>query len=137
MSWALAAGVPDPRSDRYRNQPLIGAQCFEAFSEQMWKFGFRFHPELQQIWVNPRSGPAMNFEAWGTTKEKPEEVPAESEPEQLAQLLTAAAPQAAKKLAQVQTAEDAQQVGEELQKQIADGIARIQQLQSQLKPGDS
>lgn len=50
MAWALAAGFPDPRPGQ-PNQQLVLIQGWDAWSEQMWALGFRWHPELQTKWV--------------------------------------------------------------------------------------
>lgn len=75
FAWMFAAGVPDPRlSGKYPNQPLISPACWPAFSEMLWKMGARFHPELQELWVEPSEGPMGNFTVCGTTTVKPEEI---------------------------------------------------------------
>lgn len=71
----FAAGVPDPRGDgKFPNQPLIPPMCYEALSEMLYKMGARFHPDKQELWVKPASGPTGNFCAAGTTDVKPEEL---------------------------------------------------------------
>lgn len=72
FGWMFAAGIPDPRGDKFPNQPLVPATCFPALSKMLYDFGCRFHPEEQKIWVEKASGPTRNFEAWGTTNVKPE-----------------------------------------------------------------
>lgn len=51
MAWAVAAGFPDPRPGGHPNLQLVLVQGWEPFSEQLWDFGFRWHPELQKKWV--------------------------------------------------------------------------------------
>lgn len=51
MAWAMAAGFPDPRGDTYPNQQLVLVQGWDAWSEQLWSLGFRWHPDLQTKWV--------------------------------------------------------------------------------------
>lgn len=51
MAWVLAAGFPDPREGNFPNIQLVLKQGWESFSEQLWRFGFRWHPEFQEIYV--------------------------------------------------------------------------------------
>jgi hypothetical protein len=76
-AWAFGAGVPDPRGERYPNQPLIPGKCFGPLSKMLWDLGFRHHDDLQTKWVGVASGPMRNFEAWGTTDIKPEDIVAD------------------------------------------------------------
>lgn len=75
FAWAFAAGVPDPRDPegkKFPPLPLINPNCFAGFSRMLYEMGFRFHPELQKLWVKPSSGPTRNFEAWGATDVAPD-----------------------------------------------------------------
>ena len=125
-AWPFSAGIPDPRGDRYPHQPLVPPQCFPALSQMLWDLGFRHHEEEQVKWVNPRSGPAMNFEAWGLTDKSPAEVA-----EELAKSSPELAQATANAIKSVQTVGD----GEKLHQTILDGVRRIEQLQAQLRPG--
>ena len=75
FAWMFSAGVPDPRGDgKFPNQPMIPPTCYEALSEQLYKMGARFHPELQELWVKDQVGPEQNFVARGVTDIKPEDI---------------------------------------------------------------
>lgn len=75
FAWMFAAGVPDPRGDgKFPNQPVIPPPSYGALSEQLYKMGARFHPELQELWVKDQSGPEQNFVARGVTDVKPEDI---------------------------------------------------------------
>lgn len=100
FAWMFAAGIPDPRQQEgriYPHQPLVPPNCFPALSRMLYDMGARFHPELQTKWVNPRSGPARNFEAWGLTDIEPiaAEMLAQEFPEQ-ARRLASLSPERAK-----------------------------------------
>lgn len=56
MAWWFAAGVVDPRpggypKKLYPNQQWCVKQCWEPTSQLMWDLGFRWHPELQKVWL--------------------------------------------------------------------------------------
>lgn len=51
MAWVLAAGFPDPREGSFPNIQLVLKQGWEAWSQQAYEFGLRWHPELQTKWV--------------------------------------------------------------------------------------
>lgn len=75
FAWMFAAGVPDPRGNgKFPNQPLIPPGCYPALSEMLYKMGARFHPELQELWVETPAGPMRNFQVAGTTDVKPEDI---------------------------------------------------------------
>ena len=135
FAWMFVAGVPDMRGEHYPHQPAIPFACWPLLSKMIWDMGGRVHPELQTKWVNPPSGPMMSYQAWGTTDTKPDDS-GESEEEQVALMLQAAVPEAAKKVAGVESEEDAERVGQELQKKIRDGMAQIQQLRGRLSAGE-
>ena len=118
-AWAFAAGVPDPRGERYPNQPLIPAKCFPALSKMLWDFGFRFDPEKQTKWVGQRSGPTRNFEAWGTTDIKPEDIMGD-----LAQMAAEEFPEVAAKVAAV-TPENHKEAFEAQAKELLSALDRL------------
>lgn len=71
MAWAMGAGFPDPRGSTYSNQQHVLIQGWDAWSEQLWTLGFRWHPELQEKWVVG----ASQFAAGNLVDEKPADAP--------------------------------------------------------------
>ncbi|WP_124712912.1 phage gene 29 protein family protein [Mycolicibacterium nivoides] len=126
-AWAFAAGVPDPRGERYPNQPLIPAKCFGGLSQMLWDFGFRWHEDKQTKWVSPRTGPTRNFEAWGTTDIKPEDIL-----DDVAQMAVEEFPQIAAKVAAV-TPEKHQEALEEATKDLLSKIERLNEARSRME----
>ena len=123
--WMFAAGVPDPRGEKFPHQPMIPPQCLPTLSKMIWDMGGRFHPELQTKWVNARSGPLANFEAWGTTEVKPGQIQelAEQEPEVAEQVAGIA-----KRLADAKTPEEVTAIQEQVKAQVFEGLDRIKKL---------
>lgn len=123
--WMFAAGVPDPRGEKFPHQPMIPPQCLPVLSKMIWDMGGRFHPELQTKWVKPRSGVLMNFEAWGTTDVKPEQIQelAEQEPEVAEQIAGIA-----KRFADAKTPEEVAAIQGDVQAKVFDGLDRIKKL---------
>lgn len=126
-AWAFAAGVPDPRGDRYPNQPLVPAKCFGALSAMLWDLGFRHHEDLQTKWVGERSGPTRNFEAWGTTDIKPGDIMGD-----VAAMAVEQFPEIAAKIAAVKP-EDHQAALDEQGKQLLSALERLAEANELLK----
>ena len=125
-AWAFAAGVPDPRGDKYQPQPLVPAKCTPGLSRMLWNLGFRHHPELQTEWVNPASGPTRNFEAWGTTKINPEDILGD-----VAAFAADQFPDVAERVSKV-TPETHKQALAEQAEQLLSSVARLQEAQERL-----
>jgi hypothetical protein len=70
-AWCWAAGIPDPSPSRPMPIPLISPQLTAGVSKMLWDFGFRFHPELQTVWVDGVAGLGM---VAGLTENRPAEV---------------------------------------------------------------
>lgn len=118
-AWAFAAGVPHPRSEeipgKFPNQPLINQNCFPSLSKQMWQFGFRHHPELQEKWVKPATGQLRNFTTWDVVDAMPT----------VAEMLVEEFPEKAKTLAGV-TPENHKQMVKEQEAKVTDMLAKLQ-----------
>lgn len=126
-AWAFAAGVPDPRGEQYPHQPLIPAKCFAGLSKMLWDFGFRWHEDKQTKWVAPRSGPTRNFEAWGATDIKPEDIMGD-----VAQMAVEQFPEVAAKVAAV-TPENHQEALEEATKDLLSKIERLNEARARME----
>ena len=70
-AWCWAAGIPDPSPSRPMPIPLISPQLTAGVSKMLWDFGFRHHPEFQNVWVEGVAGLGVTA---GLTEPKPEEV---------------------------------------------------------------
>lgn len=126
-AWAFAAGVPDGRGEKFPHQPMIPAVNFKALSRMLWDMGFRHHSELQTKWVNarPATSPSMNFEAWGTTDVKPEQISelVEKEPEVAAKVADIG-----ERLANAKSEEERQAIQAEVKNQVMRQLEQIRKL---------
>ena len=129
-AWAFAAGVPDPRGDRFGNQPLIPAPCFPALSQMLWDFGFRHHADLQTKWVPEYPGPDRNLLALGVTDKEPEKLTALA-----AEMLIDQFPAVAEKLSKV-TPENRDQFIQEQAGEWLSAMARLKAATERLRRGD-
>lgn len=114
FAWMFAAGVPDPRGEKYPNQPMIPGPCMEALSQMLYDFGGRFDPEKQTKWLKRPAGPDMNFRTWETTDILPD----------AAEMLADIAPEKAAAIAQV-TPETHQAALAEATTKMLDSIDRL------------
>lgn len=115
FAWCFAAGVPDPRGEKYGYVPMISANCFGVLSKMLYDMGARFHPDEQKLWVQPGFGPAQNFAAWGATDVLPN----------AAAMLVEEFPDKAAELAKV-TPETHRAALEDAAKKMVDSIQRLQ-----------
>lgn len=126
-AWAFAAGVPDPRGERYAYQPLIPGKCHAVFSRLLWDLGFRHHAELQTKWVGERSGPMRNFEAWGSTDVKPEDIMGD-----VAAMAAEQFPEVAAKIAAIEPGKQ-QEAVEAQAKELLSALDRLREANELLK----
>ena len=124
FAWMFAAGVPDPRGEKHPHQPIIPPKCLPVLSKMIYDMGGRVHPELQAKWVNPppRQSPTMNFQAWGATPVKPEQI----------EELVAAEPEVAgvvagigERLAKAKNEAEAQAIRDEVQASVIKSLDTI------------
>lgn len=119
FQWMFAAGVPDPRGNgQFPNQPLIPPACYGVLSEMLWKMGARFHPELQELWVEAPSGPAGNFMVAKTSDVRPEDIEGD-----VAEMVADQFPEVAEQVAAVKPdkqAEALEATAQKLLKNLAD-----------------
>lgn len=120
-AWAFAAGIPDPRGERFGHQPLIPAPCFPALSKMLWEMGFRHHADLQTRWVSDYSGPDRNFVALGVTDVSPESLM-----EQAAEMVVDQFPDVAARIAAM-TPENRDQM---LREQAAELLSSVERLKA-------
>lgn len=130
FAWAFAAGVPDPRGERFGNQPLIPAPCFPALSKMLWDMGFRHHAELQTRWVNQYSGPDRNFVALGVTDVSPESLL-----EQATEMLVDQFPDVAARVAAM-TPENRDQMVREQAAELMASVERLKAARARLEGGE-
>lgn len=126
-AWAFAAGVPDPRGERYGYQPLIPAPCFPALSKMLWDLGFRHHDDLQTQWIPDYMGPDRNHIALGVTDVNPGNVV-----ERAAEMVADQFPEVARRLSSV-TAENRDQVVAEQAQALLSSMERLKQATAHLQ----
>jgi hypothetical protein len=140
-AWAVAF-FPDPRENfKGHLVPFHGAT--PDLSEQLWKFGFRHHPELQEDYPRPGNQPGMGpLNPWKkVTKEEydayrathtapaPTEGNAANAEFVLRQLFSAIDPDAAKRIAEMSPEEKAAMLptAEQVAIPALDQLARLRQ----------
>lgn len=128
-AWAFAAGVPDPRGEKFGYQPLIPAPCFPALSRMLWELGFRHHADLQTRWVGDYSGPDRNFVALGVTDQEPDLV------KSAAEMIVDQFPEVADRLSRV-NAENRDEVIREQAEALMSSLARLEAATARLREGD-
>lgn len=126
--WALAAGVPDPRTAAgMPNLPLIPPMCFAEYSKLLWDFGFRHHEDKQTKWVGESAGPGGGLAVRPVVDVKPDEVR-----NLAAQMLAEQFPDAAARLSEV-TAETRDAEVAAAASRLTDSLARLEAAKARLE----